>query len=279
MSTPAPRIPPPSPSAEAGALLRAWRSARRLSQLDLSLEANVSARHLSYVETGKSQPSREMVARLADALGMPLRERNALMIAAGYAPEFRETPLATPEMAPVRRALEFMLAQQEPYPALVMTRHWDVVLVNDALTRVFGALAGRAPKHANILRQIFDPDDMRPFVENWEEVAGDVVRHLHEQIAATPSDEKSRALLEEVLASPGVPDRWRTREAGSMPLPLLTTNFRAGGTVLRFFSTFATFGTSRDVTLDELRIECMFAADEATADRCRALRDEARANG
>ncbi len=272
MSTTAPRIPTPAPSERAGALLRAWRSARRLSQLELSLEANVSARHLSYVETGKSQPSREMVARLADALGMPLRERNALMIAAGYAPEYRETPLATPEMAPVRRALEFMLAQQEPYPALVMTRHWDVVLVNDALARVFSMLAGHAPKHANIVRQIFDPDDMRAFVDNWEEVAGDVVRHLHEQIAAAPSDDKSRALLDEALAWPGVPERWRTREAGSMPLPLLTTNFRSGGTVLKFFSTFATFGTSRDVTVDELRIECMFAADEATAERCRALR-------
>jgi transcriptional regulator with XRE-family HTH domain len=274
VSTTGPRIPPPSPSAEAGAVLRAWRSARRLSQLDLSLEANVSARHLSYVETGKSQPSREMVARLADALGMPLRERNALMIAAGYAPEYRETSLATPEMAPVRRALEFMLAQQEPYPALVMTRHWDVVLVNDALTRVFGLLRGGPPKHANVLRQIFDPDDMRPFVENWEEVARDVVRHLHEQIAAAPSDGKSRALLDEVLAWPGVPPSWQTREAGSMPLPLplLTTNFRARDTVLRFFSTFATFGTSRDVTVDELRIECMFPADEASAALCRSLR-------
>lgn len=271
MSTTASRTPPPSPSGEAGALLRAWRSARRLSQLDLSLEANVSARHLSYVETGKSQPSREMVARLADALGMPLRERNALMIAAGYAPEYRESSLTTPEMAPVRRALDFMLAQQEPYPALVMTRHWEIVLVNGALTRVFGMLAGRPPKHTNVLRQIFDPDDMRPFVDNWQEVAGDVVRHLHEQIAAAPSDETSRALLDEVLAWPGVPARWRKREVGTTPLPLLTTHFRSGDTVLRFFSTFATFGTSRDVTLDELRIECLFPADDATAARCRAL--------
>lgn len=231
----------------------------------------MSARHLSYVETGKSQPSREMVARLADALGMPLRERNALMIAAGYAPEFRESALATPEMAPVRRALDFMLAQQEPYPAFVLSRYWDVLLTNEALTRVFGLLRNGPPKHANILRQIFDPDDMRPFVENWEEVAGDVVRHLHEQVAAAPSDAKSRALLDEVLAYPDVPARWRTREAGSTPLPLLTTNFRAGATTLRFFSTFATFGTSRDVTVDELRIECMFPADEATASLCRSL--------
>ena len=263
--------PPPLPAAHVGALLREWRAVRRLSQLDLSLEADVSARHLSYVETGKAQPSRDMVARLADALEMPLRERNALMIAAGYAPEYRETSLTTPEMAPVRRALEFMLAQQEPFPALVMNRHWDLLLANGALTRVFGLLRGGPPTHANILHQIFDPDDMRPFVANWEEVAGDVIRHLHAQVAAAPSDAKARALLDAVLAYPGVPARFRAREPDSLPMPLLTTNFRAGATELRFFSTFATFGTSRDVTIDELRIECLFPADEATAALCRSL--------
>lgn len=272
MSSLAPRSPPPpSPAAHVGALLREWRAARRLSQLDLSLQADVSARHLSYVETGKAQPSREMVARLADALGMPLRERNALMIAAGYAPEYGETPLATAEMAPVRRALDYMLVQQEPYPAFVMTRHWDVVLANGSVTRLFDLLRGGSPKHANIVRQIFDPDDMRPFVANWDEVAGDVIRHLHAEVAAAPSDAKARALLDEALAYPDVPAHWRTREPGASPLPLLTTNFRAGGTELRFLSTFATFGASRDVTIDELRIECLFPADEATASVCRAL--------
>ncbi|HEY6895002.1 MAG TPA: helix-turn-helix transcriptional regulator [Rhodanobacteraceae bacterium] len=277
MSSTAPRSPPPpSPATHVGALLREWRAARRLSQLDLSLQADVSARHLSYVETGKAQPSREMVARLADALAMPLRERNALMIAAGYAPEYGETSLATPEMAPVRRALDYMLRQQEPYPAFAMTRHWDVVLANAGVTRLFGHLRGGAPKHANILRQIFDPEDMRPFVANWDEVARDVIRHLHAEIAAAPSDAKLGALLDEVLAYPDVPAEWRTREPGASPLPLLTTNFSAGADELRFLSTFATFGTSRDVTIDDLRIECLFPADEATAAFCRALAEAAR---
>jgi transcriptional regulator with XRE-family HTH domain len=254
-----------------GALLREWRSARRRSQLDLALDADVSARHLSCVETGKAQPSRDMVARLADALAMPLRERNALMIAAGYAPEYHETPLTTPGMAAVRRAVDFILEQQEPYPALVMNRHWDLLLANRALTRVFGVLRGGPPKHANVLHQIFDPDDMRPYVANWEEVAGDVIRHLHGEIAIEPGDGKARALLAEVLSYPAIPARWRTREPGATPLPLLTTVFRKDALELGFFSTFTTFGTTRDVTIEELRIECLFPADEATADFCRAL--------
>jgi transcriptional regulator with XRE-family HTH domain len=271
VSSSAPRTPPPSPDAHVGVLLREWRASRRMSQLDLSLAADVSARHLSYVETGRAQPSREMVARLADVLGMPLRERNALMIAAGYAPEYRESSLTTGAMAPVRRALEYLLAQQEPYPAFVMNRHWDVVLANGGVSRLFGLLRGGPPKHANIVRQILDPDDMRPFVANWDEVARDVIRHLQAEVAAVPSDAKARALLDEVLAYPGVPAHWRTREPGASPLPLLTTNFRGGGTELRFLSTFATFGTARDVTIDELRIECLFPADEATAALCRSL--------
>jgi len=121
------------------------------------------------------------------------------------------------------------------------------------------------------VRQIFDPDDMRPYVANWDEVAADVIRHLHAEVAAAPSDAKARALLDEALAYPGVPQQWRTREPGASPLPLLTTNFRAGDSELRFLSTFATFGTSRDVTIDELRIECLFPADDETASACRAL--------
>ena len=189
-----------------GALLREWRAARRLSQLDLALDAGVSPRHLSCVETGKSQPSREMVARLADALDMPLRERNAMLVAAGFAPRYPETALATPELSQVRRAIEFILAQQEPYPAFVLNRHWDVLMANEAALRVNGfVMHGRASAHANMIRQIFDPDDLRSAVDNWEEVAGDLIRHLHGEVAAAPSDATARELLEEVLAYPGVP--------------------------------------------------------------------------
>ena len=268
-------LPPPALAVHAGALLREWRAARRLSQLDLALEVGVSARHLSCIETGKAQPSRDMIARLADTLDMPLRERNALLVAAGYAPKYPETALGTPALAQVRRAIELILEHQEPYPAFVLNRHWDMVQTNRAAARVMSFLRGGSA-HANIMRQFFDPNDVRGIVVNWEEVAGDLIRHLHDEVAAAPSDAEARALLEEVLRYPGVPSQWRTRELGAAPPPLLTVVFRKDDRELRFFSTIATFGTPRDVTLDELRIECVFPADDATAQICRTLaRDDA----
>lgn len=262
--------PLPAPAPRLGALLREWRAARRVSQLDLALEAGVSARHLSYVETGKAQPSRDMVARLADSLDVPLRERNALLMAAGYAPEFPERALDTPDLAPIRRAIELIVEHQEPYPAFVLNRCWDVQLTNHAAGRVAGFLIGGS-KHTNMVRQFFDPNDLRAVVVNWEEVAGDLIGHLHDEVAAVPSDAGAYALLEEVLRYPDVPSRWRTRDLGAAPPPLLTVHFRKGDQELRFFSTITTFGTPLDVTIDELRIECTFPADDATAEFCRAL--------
>ena len=255
-----------------GHLLREWRAARRLSQLDLALEAGTSARHLSCVETGKAKPSREMVARLADALEMSLRERNALLLAAGFAPRYAESSLEAPDLAGVRRAIELILAQQEPYPAFLLNRRWDLLGANGAAARVNRfVLGGRDSQHDNMVRAVFDPDDLRPCIANWPEVAGDLVRHLHDSIAASPGDGAARALLAEALAYPGVPARWRMRDVDSAPSPLLTTVLRGGGRDLRFFSTITTFGTPRDVTLDELHIECCFPADEATAAFCREL--------
>ena len=259
------------PPSHVGILLREWRTTRRLSQLELALEANVSSRHLSCVETGKAQPSRDMISRLADALEMPLRERNALLVAAGFAPRYRETELKSPEMAPVRRAIEFILQHQEPYPAIVTNRHWEMLLTNDATARIFNRLRPGGPKHRNVLHQIFDPQDMRGVIRNWEECAIDIIRHLHNQVAVSPTDTRARELLEEVLAYPDVPERWRVREPGSIPQPLMNTVFGNGEFELRFFSTITTFGTPHDVTLDELRIECMFPADDATAEFCRKV--------
>jgi transcriptional regulator with XRE-family HTH domain len=253
-----------------GALLREWRNARRLSQLGLALEAGVSSRHLSYVETGKAQPSRDMVARLADTLDVPLRDRNALLMAAGYAPEYPERSLSTPELAQIRRAIDLILGAQEPFPAFVLNRRWDVLHANRAAERLGVFLVG-GRTHSNMARQFFDPNDMRSVVVNWEEVAGDLVRHLHDEIAAAPSDTETAALLDEILRYPGVPPAWRNRQLGSVPPPLLTAHFRKGDTELRFFSTITRFGTPRDVTIDELRIECTFPADDATAELCRRL--------
>jgi transcriptional regulator with XRE-family HTH domain len=266
----APAIPALVPPV--GALLREWRATRRLSQLDLALAADTSTRHLSCVETGKSQPSRELVARLADALDMPLRERNALLLAAGFAPTFPESALGTPALAQVRRAIDFILQQQEPYPAFLLDRHWNVLQANVAAQRVNRfVLGGRDSAHRNMLRQIFDPADLRAAIVNWQEVAGDLIHHLHDLVAATPSDTTARALLDDVLAYPDVPPRWRMRDLASAPTPLLTTAFRRDGHELRFFSTLTRFGTPRDITLDELHIECCFPTDDATARLCRQL--------
>lgn len=271
MTSPPLRSAPAGSEHPLGDLLRQWRAARRMSQMDLALEAGISTRHLSYVETGKARPSRELVALLAGALHMPMRDRNALLVVAGYAPGYRETPLSDPQMALMRRAIDCILAQHEPYPAFVVNRHWDVLMTSQGLLRVFGWLRDGVQPHGNIMRQVFDPADMRPFVENWEEVAGDLIGHLHHEAA---TDKTSRALLDEVLAYPDVPTRWEHRELGATPLPLMTVTFRKGDQRLTFFSTLTTFGTSRDITLEELRIECMYPADDATAAFCKALAEK-----
>ncbi|GIL40120.1 helix-turn-helix domain-containing protein [Roseiterribacter gracilis] len=262
-------------AAPVGALLREWRASRRWSQLDLALEAGLSTRHLSCIETGKSQPSRDTVLRLADTLDMPLRERNTLLTAAGYAPIYPETSLDTPQLTEIRRAINFILAQQEPYPAFLVNRHWDILQANDAAARV-GAfvMQGRESQHTNMLHHIFNPNELRPAFANWEEVAGDLIRHLHAVIAATPSDVRARSLLDEILAYPDVPQSWRTRDLSRNPGPLMNTVFDVAGQTLRFFSTITTFGTPRDVTIEELHIECCFPVDEATAAFCRKLAAE-----
>lgn len=262
------RRPRPRPGAGAGPLLRHWRTARRLSQLELALDAGTSARHLSCIETGRARPSRDMVLRLADALEIPLRDRNALLAAAGYAPMYFETSLDEPAMAPVRRAIELILEHQEPYPAFVLDRHWNIRSANRAALACTRFLLGTDPTEPNMIRLLLGPAGLRPLMPRWEETARDLIRHLHHQTAASPTDERAAALLSEVLAYPGVPAQWRTPEVGVPATPLLTTVFRKGGIELRFFSTFTTFGTPLDVALEEIRIECNFPADEATAGHC-----------
>lgn len=255
-----------------GVLLREWRAARRLSQLDLALEAEVSTRHLSCVETGKSQPSRELIARLAGALAIPPREQNILLRAAGFSPRYAETELAAPELSPVRSAIELIVEHQEPYPAFVLNRHWEILRTNRAAVRMAEYLIGGSA-HSNMMRQFFDPQDLRAVVANWEEVARDLIRHLHDAIAVAPHDEAARALLGDLLRYPDVPADWRTPQFDLPPSPLLTVDFRKGNEHLRFFSTITAFATSHDVTLDELRIECAFPADDVTAAHCRTLAD------
>ena len=257
-----------------GGLLRDWRVARRMSQLRLSLEARVSARHLSFLETGRAQPSREMVCRLAEVLDVPLRERNALLLAAGYAPAFHETPLEEPQLVHVRRALEFILAKQEPYPAFAFDRRWNHVLSNCAARAIFGQLLAGAKRHGNIMRQVFDPESLRPRITNWNEVAGELLRLLRRDVAVAPQDSAARALLDEILAYPDVPMQVNGNGKSRHATPLLTTAYRLGDRELRFFSTITTFDASDELTVAELRIECAFPADEATDLFCRQVAGE-----
>ena len=255
-----------------GVLLRGWRVARRMSQLDLAGAADLSARHLSCVETGKAQPGRDVVVRIAETLEIPLRDRNALLIAAGYAPIYPETAVGAPPLAEVRRAIDLLLAQQEPFPASVLDRRWNIVRSNAGFDRVVShVLGGRPSRHANMIRQIFDREDVGRIIVNWEEVAGAVIGNLQHALAATPGDAQGHALVAEVLSYPGVPTRWRQLDVARAPSPLLTTIMRDGEGELSFFSTITTFAMPRDVTLDELRIECCFPTDARTRAVCEAM--------
>src|SRR5262249_25008486 len=169
-----------------GRMLRQWRDARHMSQLALATEAGISTRHLSFLETGRAQPSREMVQLLTGTLDVPLGERNSLLVAAGYAPAYGERPLGAADLEPVRRALEYILRQQEPFPALVLDGEWNVVMSNDAAHRVFEVFKSLA-RTPNVMRKVFDPDGIRPFVVNWTSIAECMMQGLHREIAATGS--------------------------------------------------------------------------------------------
>ena len=248
-----------------GQLLRQWRLTRGVAQLTLATAAEVSTRHLSYIEAGRAAPSRDMVLRLGEALQVPLRERNTLLLAAGYAPQYRETDLDAPEMIEARRAVDFILTQQEPYPAIVLDAHWNLLAANAATHRFLALFPECAvPEPANGPRLIFHPRGLRPFIANWGEVASRMIQRLHREAAANPANARTKALLEELLSYPDVPNGWRALDLEQAPAPFLCVCYQRSGTTFNFFSTITTFGTPQDVTLQELRIECFFPADDAT---------------
>lgn len=252
----------------AGSLLREWRERRRMSQLDLSVEAEVSTRHLSFVETGRSKASRELLLHLAEHLEVPLRERNALLLAAGYAPVYRETPLEAGELGPVRAALDKILAGHDPYPAVVVDRRWNVVAANDAALRAF--TTGVAPEllqpPLNALRISLHPEGLGPRIVNFSEYSAHLIGRLQRELAVT-ADPAVAALLDELRGYPGVVEETRggATDAASLLFVPLVLRSPDGGPELSFFSTVATFGTALDITVAELAIESFFPADETTA--------------
>lgn len=261
-----------------GSLLRQWRARRRLSQLALAVEAEISPRHLGFLELGRARPSADMVQRLSHALDLSLRDQNVLLIAAGYAPRYSETGLEAPGLAQARRALEFMLRQQEPYPALVLDRYWNVLMANEATKRVqecfldLTAVAELGPQNA--MRLLLHPRAFRPYIVNWEAMAAALVQWLHREVVNGAGDEPIRRLLDELLSYPGVPRHWRTADLDAATAPFLAIEFRKNDLTLRFFTTLTSFGTPHDVTLQELRIESFFPADEETELSVRRLSKE-----
>ncbi|GGJ32791.1 helix-turn-helix domain-containing protein [Streptomyces brasiliensis] len=248
-----------------GPLLRAWRERRRISQLKLALRADSSARHISFVETGRSRPSEEMVLRLADHLDVPVRERNALLLAAGYAPHYPETPLADPALDALRDGMERLIQGYEPYPALVVDATYTVVAANRGIIMLLegvpDSLLTPAP---NAMRLTLHPDGLAPRIRNLREWRGHLLAQMERQIALHRSD-ALRALYEEVAAYPVPEDRPEAEPAEPAVYFALPLRIEHEGRVLSFVSSISTFNTPMDVTVAELAIETFLPADPATA--------------
>src|SRR5262245_32705757 len=252
-----------------GHLLREWRQRRRMSQLNFAVEAEISSKHLSFLETGRSQPSREMVLHLAELLDVPLRERNSLLVAAGFAPMFKEHALTDPELQPAREAVDLVLKGHQPYPAIAVDRHWQLIAANDA-ARYF--MAGVAPALLtppfNVLRVTLHPDGMAPRIVNLDEWRAHLLSRLRRQVEVS-ADAKLAELLKELSEYPAPAHAAEfpvDRVSYAVPFRLATD---AG--VLSFISTTTVFGTPVDVTLSELALESFFPADAATAAALRHL--------
>ena len=273
---------------ELGALLRHWRDARRRSQFDLSIDTGVSQRHISFIESGRSAPGRQTLLDIAQALDIPLRDRNTLLLAAGFAPLYSEGNWNTQEMQGINRALERMLRQHEPFPAVVMDRYWNVFMANDAAPRFFNSFKPEVTQKSprNVLHLMFDPERLRPFIANWEDVAKSLFERVYRESVGRLVDEKTQELLAALLAYPSVKAEWKapkatgrssaregrisartSAEGATTRLPVIPISFVKDGQVLSYFSMVATVGTPQTIAAQELRLECMFPVDEATEAR------------
>jgi transcriptional regulator with XRE-family HTH domain len=246
-----------------GPLLREWRNQRRLSQLDLALAADSSARHISFIETGRSRPSPEMVLRLADHLDVPVRERNTLLVAAGYAPHFPERSLDDPGMHEVRANLERLAAAHEPFPALILDGAYDVVAANHGVQLMLSGVAPELLDRPNAMRLTLHPRGMAARIRNYAQWRGHLLQQMRRQLALTRSD-RLRALYDEVEGYPP-PDDCGEELAPVTAAPALPLLLECDGRVLAFISVIATFNTPMDITVSELALETFLPADRETA--------------
>ena len=254
-----------------GALLRRWRGARNKSQMEASLDAGVSQRHLSFIEIGRSVPSRDTLIGIAEALEIPYRDRNSLLLAAGYAPMYEDAGWDEQDMRSVTEALNRMLRQHEPYPALIIDRYWNVLRTNTAAPRFFNSFVDLSarPQPRNLLHLMFDPAGMRPFIANWQELARTLIQRVHRESVGRVVDEKSLDLVSALLAYPGTNPELRTlqvQRAHSDP-PVIPIRIMKDGETLSYFSMLTTLATPQTIATQELRIESMFPMDEVTETR------------
>ena len=254
-----------------GELLRSWRQSRGLSQLDVAMHAGFSARHISFIETGRAQPSRDALLAIAESLEVPLRDRNRLLTAGGFANVYKETQLAAADMAQVRHVLQFILDRHMPYGALVLDRFSNCLMGNEASAKLLAAAADPAllTPNANMLRVVFHPAGVRRCIVNWPEVGRVLLDRAERELSAT-HDEQAAALLGEIrgYASDLPKAASRSLQSGDVLLPV---HLRKDGVELKLFSTIMTIGTPQDITLQELRIETFFPADDASENVWRAL--------
>ena len=248
-----------------GERLRWWRKRRGLSQLELAGIAGTSQRHLSFLESGRAAPSQQMVLNLAAALNVSFRHQNGFLAAAGYAPLWKEGRLGGPELAEVDRALDYILTQQEPFPAFVVDRHWNLKRVNAGGIRFVGFILGAVPEgDVNLADALLSPSVLKPYVVNWQEVALHFLRDVQADVIADGSAE-SRALLARLLAYDGMTELTGSAALEGASSPLLPIHLRRDGVSLQLFTTIATLGTPQDITVQEIRIESFFPTDAATA--------------
>ncbi len=251
------------------AALRYWRHARGWSQLDLSVWSDVSARHISCLETGRARPSREMVLRLAESLDVPLRDRDAMLAHADFAPEFGgDDPTSDPAIS---RAIDRMLAQQEPYPMLVMNRAYDIERMNGAARRLFSLARGEVTERLNAVDLLFDPGGIRPFVRDWERVARGMIGRVQRDCLRHPNHAGLAELLVRIQGAPGVSAAWRSPDLSGDERAAFAFCFELGGLELRFLTTLMVFNAPRTASDDELQIELYFPQDEETERACAAL--------
>jgi transcriptional regulator with XRE-family HTH domain len=251
--------------------LRYWRDKRGYSQLRLSAESRISQRHISFLESGRSQPSRELILKLGTALDIPLRQRNVMLLAAGFAPAYQERKLSDPELASVKQALDFMLAQQAPYPALVVDRLWNLVMSNGPAAMMMRWLLDMPDSQpipregVNILQLMLDPLAVRKHLVNWQDVCADLLHWIQREAMSDGPGSEATRLLEQLVALPGIKAASQTPNLDTRLLPFLAMTIRKDGVELNLFTSITTMGTPHDVTVHELRIESFFPADAATA--------------